>query len=79
MAKTVYTTYALNAQKKGQSKDKRANPLLNKQPIYKVNLRQSVTLYIHPSPIHKIIQKRIFDSLFGPFDIVERSPIPFPP
>ena len=75
--KTVYMKYTLNAQKTRQHKDKRANPLLNKQPIYKVNQKQSVVLYIHPSPIHKIIQKRIFDSLISSFDIIESSPIPF--
>ena len=57
MAKTVHTLYTLNAQKTRHHKDKKAHPLLNEQPIYKVNQRQSVILYIHPNPIYKIVQK----------------------
>ena len=41
----MHTKYTLNAQKTRQHKDKRANPLLNKQPIYKVNQRQNVIIY----------------------------------
>lgn len=78
MAKIVHTKYT-NKRLKNQAVRRQEILPLNKQPIYKVNYRQSVILYLHPSPIHKSTQERIFDSLVGPFDIIERSSIPFLP
>ena len=57
-AKAIRTKYTNNALKNEVvRRQKKTFPLLYKQPIYKINYRYSVILYIHPTPIHKSIHE----------------------